>query len=517
MPEGTRPSPAAKERIFLLGAILFLASAYFYQDPEWNGNSRLDLTRAVVEQGTLTIDQYQSLPEWETGDKAFYGGHFYTDKAIGSSLFAIPVYFILLKLGSLFEIALGSAFVKHVLTTTIQGGAFAATGLAMYGVAERLTQNPWKALVPTLALAFGTMLWPYSAVYYGHVLAAALLAVAFWLLFRMSEDLGEVSPPGLFAVGLVVGLAFITDYTTAPIIAGLLVFSIYAFRSRGFAGIRHLGLFAAVGAALPVALALAYNARVYGSAFATGYAYEVENRFAEGMSQGILGIGQPTLTTIYHITLDPQFGILWQSPIVLMAPIGYLVALSSARFRAAAVLSLYAGLAMLLLNGGYYLWCGGSAFGPRLMIPALPFLIVPVAVLSDALIWPIGVLGIVSSAQMLIPLMGQIQPYLLAYRPHRGMFFVANAPFNGFSLLYNYGIPQIAKQYRSGQAAWTLGAALGIPYVLSLPALIMAQALLILRFRRQARSGTGNKGSRLAPGPPERTDAQAASGRPSRN
>ena len=503
MSEGAAPGQAAKGRFLLLGAILFLASAYFYQDPEWNGNSRLDLTRAVVEQNTLTIDAYESLPQWETGDKALYNGHYYSDKAIGSSLFALPIYFVLFRLSGIFAIALDSSTVKHILTTIVLGGAFTATGLAMYTIAERLTRSAWKALVPTLALAFGTMLWPYSAVYYGHVVGAALLAIAFGLLFRMSEDLAVVSGPRLFAVGLVLGLAFITEYTTALIIAGLIPFALYALRKTGIGRTVRAAGFGVGGAAIPLALALAYNARVYGSVFATGYAFEVENRFAEGMSQGILGIGQPSLTAIYHITLDPQFGIIWQSPILLIAPIGYLVALNSARFRAAGLLSLYAALAMLAMNGGYYLWWGGSAFGPRLMIPALPFLIVPIAVLSDALTWLVGVLGILSSAQMLIPLMGQIQPTLLVYRPHREMFYIANAPFKGFSLLYNYGLPQIARQYLAGRPAWTLGAALGIPYVLSVPALIGAEVALLWRFRRQVASASAEPGGGPAAAQPE--------------
>ncbi len=277
MPEGTAPDRAVKGRLLLLGAILFLASAYFYQDPEWNGNSRLDLTRAVVEHSTLTIDQYELLPQWETGDKAFLNGHYYSDKAIGSSLFAVPVYFILFRLGGIFGIALDSALTKHILTTIVLGGAFTVTGIAMYRIAERLTGNAWKALVPTLALAFGTMLWPYSAVYYGHVLAAALLAIAFWLLFRMSEEPASASGKSLFAVGLVVGLAFITEYTVALIIAGMIPFAVYTLRRNGLAGMARVAGFAVAGAVLPLALVLAYNAHVYGSVFATGYAYQVEN------------------------------------------------------------------------------------------------------------------------------------------------------------------------------------------------------------------------------------------------
>lgn len=487
MPEAEAPRRPGRLPYLLLSLILFLASAYFYQDPEWNGNSRLDLTRAVVEEGTVAIDAYQSLPQWDTNDKAFYNGHYYSDKAIGSSLLAIPFYFGLLKLSALFGAALTSTFTKHVLTTIVMGSSFTACGLAMYWIAERLTGDAWRAVIPTLAVAFGTMLWPYSAVYYGHVPAAAFLIVAFALLMAVGEGSERAASARLFAAGLTAGLAFITDYTTALIIAGLLAFALYKQRGAGPAGLARHAAIALAGAALPLAVALAYNAHVYGSALATGYAYEVENRFAEGMSQGILGIGRPSRSTIYHITIDPQIGILWQSPILLLAPIGYVVALRSSRFRAEGLLALYAALAMLAMNGGYYLWWGGSAFGPRLLIPALPFLIVPLALLPDVMLWVLGALGILSSAQMLMPLMGKIQPTLFAYRPRREMFYVDNAPFTGFSLLYNYEVPQIIRRAQAGQPSWTLGAALGLPYVLSAPALLLAEALLLGAFKRTTR------------------------------
>ncbi len=506
MSERARPIASGRWRLLLLTGILFVGSAYFYQDPEWNGNSRLDLTRAIVEQGTLTIDQYQSLPQWETGDKAYFNDHFYSDKAIGSSVLAVPFYFLLFKLSTLLGIALDSTFIKHFLTTVIQGGAFVGVGLSMYLVAERMAGSAWKALIPTLALSFGTMLWPYSAVYYGHVLAAAFLAIAFCLLFFMGEKPGAMSAPRVFAVGLSAGLAFMTEYTTALIILGLIPYAIFVLRKHGRRGMLQSAGFAIAGAAVPLALVLAYNARVYGSVLATGYAYEVENRFAQGMSEGILGIGVPNLITIYHITLDPQFGIFWESPVLLLAPFGYLLCFRSERFRAAGVLSLYAVLAMLAMNGGYYLWWGGSAFGPRLMIPGLPFLIVPLAAISEALAWLVAALGSISAAQMLIPLVGQIQFSLLVYRPHREMFYVANAPFTGFSLLYDYGLTQIARQYQTGQAAWTLGSGLGIPYLLSVPALVLAEAALIVSFQRLSRRWSAGSGREATPGRPGQTE-----------
>src|SRR5512138_3742588 len=70
-----------KKALLIVGLMLFFAAAYFYQDPEWNGNSRLNLTRAIVERGTLRVDAYQNAPGWATEDSAYYNGHYYSDKA----------------------------------------------------------------------------------------------------------------------------------------------------------------------------------------------------------------------------------------------------------------------------------------------------------------------------------------------------------------------------------------------------------------------------------------------------
>ena len=66
----------------ILGLALFVSYAYFYQAGGWNQNSRFDLVRAVVGQRTLRIDAFQQ----NTGDKAFYRRHWYSDKAPGLAL-----------------------------------------------------------------------------------------------------------------------------------------------------------------------------------------------------------------------------------------------------------------------------------------------------------------------------------------------------------------------------------------------------------------------------------------------
>ena len=77
------------KRYLSLFLLLFLTSAYFLPRwASWSQNSRLDLTMALVDKGTLSIDDYYT----NTGDYAAFEGHFYTDKAPGVSFLGVPVY-----------------------------------------------------------------------------------------------------------------------------------------------------------------------------------------------------------------------------------------------------------------------------------------------------------------------------------------------------------------------------------------------------------------------------------------
>jgi hypothetical protein len=240
-----------------------------------------------------------------------------------------------------------------------------------------------------------------------------------------------------------------------------------------------------------------YNLSVYGTPVAFGYDYEVEERFQAIMGLGVMGIRLPTMGAAYHITFDPRFGVFWLSPVLLLAVGGYWVAVKNRSHLAEAALSAFAIAVMFGMNAASFLWYGGSTFGPRLIIPALPFFVVPLALLPEMLALPLALLSVVSAAQMLIPMFGQIQYLRLEFKPDRGGFYVAGAPFRGFSLLYQYGLPKALELARTGQSPWTLGSGLGLSPLLSLITLLTAQTGLVAALRRRSLRLVSN-----TPGPP---------------
>src|SRR5215218_8725908 len=68
--------------------ILFGSYAYFWQARDWNSASRLMLTYALVDRGTVSISGLED----QTHDRAYVRGQFYTDKMPGYSLVAAVPY-----------------------------------------------------------------------------------------------------------------------------------------------------------------------------------------------------------------------------------------------------------------------------------------------------------------------------------------------------------------------------------------------------------------------------------------
>jgi hypothetical protein len=61
----------AKREVSLFLVLLFCYAYFQPKWADWNQNSRIDLTLALIEQRTVTIDRYYQ----NTGDYAYFNGH----------------------------------------------------------------------------------------------------------------------------------------------------------------------------------------------------------------------------------------------------------------------------------------------------------------------------------------------------------------------------------------------------------------------------------------------------------
>ena len=362
---------------------LLFCFGYFQQVPAWNEYSRYDLVRAIVEDGSTQIDRFQD----NTGDKSFRDGHYYSDKAPGTSFVAVPAYAALVGVSAL----TGQGIPDQQSAVAVL--SFAASGLLTAILAVLLLRflrpavgEVW-ALVVAVGFGLGSIAFPFATMLFGHAAATFFLFAAFYALWR-ARVRGPGDGPWLaILAGFLGGWAVLSDVSCA---LGVAILGLYAlvfgpdpgrWGGSRLAILRRVDLrtpvLVGIGGILPAALLFAYNAVSFGSPLSLGYNNLLSGGFAEGMSQGILGVTVPKPEVLVDLLVGPR-GLLRLAPWFVLVPLG-LLAFRRRGLRAEVAVSVGMVVAFLLFNAGYYLPFGGWTPGPRFLTPALPFAAILVA------------------------------------------------------------------------------------------------------------------------------------------
>jgi hypothetical protein len=397
MTTDARRTPRPRGRRFWYGllavAAVALASASTIQSNGWNQSSHYALVKSLAA-GTAVIDPYRL---W-TGDRARFEGHWYSSRAPGLALVSLPAYVMAGSPGAPYEAGrvgrLGGE-ITNVWLLTLWAAILpaAAIMLLVRHLGERL--EPGLGAASAVALGAGTLLLPFSTLFFSHVLSAALAFAAFAVLWREREG-----PPRLALLalaGALVGFGVAAEY---PIALAGLVLGLYAVarpasapgRAARLATVVRRGLALSAGVFVGVIPLLAYNAWAFGSPTHLAYSNLKEHQ------TGLFGVHLPSPSVMVELLASSR-GLVTLSPILVLAAVG--LVLLYRRGRRAEALSMAAiALAFLVYNGGYWLPFGGRVPGPRFLISAIPFLGVPLVVAFRRLPGPALGLAIVSVVAM---------------------------------------------------------------------------------------------------------------------
>ena len=341
---------------FALLAIYFSGQFPPFANP--NELTRLETVYAYVERGTFAIDE--AIPVLgDHEDKASAGGRTYSNKAPGLALAAIPVYRVLRMFWPAPRAASDSLF---VLLRILVVSSVCIAALARFLL--RLAPHPGAALIG-LAVAFGTPFLFYARSFFSHAFAAALLFLA-WDLLRRAEEREHSRRVvwTLLSSGAVAMGAAISEYPVAPLVALL------AMRALSGRSWKRVILFVS-GAALPLALLLAYNAACFGSPWSLSSAHEASPLYAGLVHQGFFGFGLPNPTVAARMLASPERGLLLFSPFWLWAVPGFVKWWRSGHDRADAAFALASCATFFVLMTAYSNWHGGWSLGNRYLLPVL--------------------------------------------------------------------------------------------------------------------------------------------------
>ena len=392
---------------------LLLASyAYFLPQPgNYNVNSRVALTRALVEQGTFSIDAYHRRPDMETHDESVFAGRTYSDKAPGASLLGAVVYAPVYWLSGFLHREMTNAAVTWLVGVGAVGVPVAAALAVLFAFADSRAGRK-RALLVTLAIGLGTPLFPLSTVFMGHALGAALLWLAFVVIATSDEEFRAIAY-GL--AGFLLGFCLITEFQSALLVAPLGLYAVWQVRGKPVLRMAALAAALAAGAAVPIAFYAYYNVACFGSPFANAYTYFARDDVREHIHSGIMGIGRPSVKNVYYLTLHPVRGLFIQSPVALLALPGLAFLWRMTERRTEAALATWALVSVPIVLSGFYDWAGGASATPRALLPLIPLLALPLLALPREWDGALAVLALISIAQMLA---------LTAYAPFSGSFLI---------------------------------------------------------------------------------------------
>jgi len=347
-------------RELILALLLLFAYGFFRQAPAWNELSRYDLVRALVEDGTTRIDRFHE----NTGDKAFFEGHYYSDKAPGTALLGVPAYVVT---AAVWEVAgegpLDESSAVAALAFAVSGVPTVLTVLLLLRFLRSVVEETW-ALVIAAGFALGSLAFPFATMLFGHAGSSLFLFAAFYLLWRWRTDRGAWRP---VVAGLSAGAAVMVEI---PVALGVAILGAYALWLGWGTSIRFV-----LGALAPLGVLAGYNWISFGGPFRLGYQYATN--FAEQNRQGIVSIVWPTWSNAADLLFGPR-GLVRLAPWFVFAPLGAL-ALRTHRLRAEIVIALAICTAFLVYNSGALNPLGGWTPGPRYLVPALPFAAILIA------------------------------------------------------------------------------------------------------------------------------------------
>ena len=216
----------------------------------------------MIEKGALWINDFCG---YNTADIITFHGHIYSVKAPGTSYTALIPWMIfriaLLPLNAAHE-AVYWAFVTYLTTVFTTGLLIAVLCVVMFRFARFLGASDGRAAGVALILGLATIAFPYATELTGEPVAAVCVFTAFYLLATF-----ETRPSSwrACAAGFLAGWAVLNDYPVFLVAAAIGIYALFKLRDLKF-----LAAFSA-GAAITVAIMLAYNWGAFGNPFFFSY------------------------------------------------------------------------------------------------------------------------------------------------------------------------------------------------------------------------------------------------------
>jgi len=357
----------------MLFALVFVSYAYFFQGGGWNQNSKICLIRSIIHHGSFTIDSCrEDTPEMifaNTGDYAFYNGHYYSNKSPGHAFLSVPFFAISEYVFNYFypedrelQIRL-SAYISMVCTTVLCSTLLCMLLFRFFLVYFHMEVS--KSLFLTLCFGFGTLAFSYSTAFYTHLLSAFFLFLAFTLLLNVRTGNAAHQKRSVLFAGASIGMGVLGE---PSVIFACAILFLYMLACRQ---LRPLIPYFILGGMPFAVIQISYNMACFGGPLS--YSYQFANEIVMVKVNGRT-FGIPSLETILNLLVLPYRGLFVSSPILFMAIPGFFIGIRSKEFTLEVIVATMIVLVFFAFLSSFYGWDGGSTVGPRDILAMFPFL-----------------------------------------------------------------------------------------------------------------------------------------------
>jgi hypothetical protein len=340
--------------------------------------SMFAVTESMVKWGRLDTNQI-AWSQWAlspaTAQGSFgLGGNVFSKKGLAISLLAIPLYWIGMTLSGVGLVQ--TAMLLNPIVTAL-------TGAIVFLYLRQLSYSSKVSLWVALLFGLSTVAVVYAKVFSSEPVSAMALLLAVYFASRCH---GERTLMNSSLAGLSLGLAVATtaaNLITVPFLLLYLArFTHHASRiTHSEANSlgkhwrekwKHLAFF--LGSLAVVCLLVGfYNYARFGDPLDSG------RRFAKGEA-----FSTPLWLGLYGFLFSPYKSIFLYSPILLACLVSFPFFFK--RHRREGWLFALIVIAHLLLFAKWYMWWGGFAWGPRFLVPLMPFLAITLAPLVESVL-----------------------------------------------------------------------------------------------------------------------------------
>ena len=354
-----------------LSLFFFFVSFYFFTNAGWyqSGDevAMVKVAKKIVRAGQIGLELDETAREPEDDLVRGRSGYYYYKFGLGQPLVEVPFLFLhqlffqplLFMSGS--DNPVGDYSMSELLFLLLCPSLISALGCVLiYRFAHLLTFSKGTSFGLALIYGLGTMAWPYSKSLMSEtilnvaILGGVYAAVGYKLTARRRW---------LILSGTLMGFAFITKSISAVVFPILIAYLLFAAPPRRV--LRDLVLCFGMPVMVFVGIQGCHNFIRYDSFFEFGYGFGWDH----------LGFSTPLSVGLWGLLLSPGKSLFLYSPVILLGLFSFRRFLDTRRSEALLFLGII--LAFILPHASWWAWSGDRAWGPRFLLPIIPYFIFP--------------------------------------------------------------------------------------------------------------------------------------------